>query len=345
VRILIVTPRQPRTTGNWVAASRQQKGLESLGHTVRIVEAEESGIDLEEIAEQFVPDVVNVLHAYRSGKPWLACRHARYLPLAVTLTGTDVNHGLDNPEQRTTILRVLAKAEAVITINPLTMESLARNYPEWIGKLHHVAPAVDFGHGFWDLRGQWNIPRRTVLFLHPAGIRPVKGNWELLEMFERVACAHQCVLVFCGPILDEAYAREFLKTLRERTWAIYAGEVPAEVMRSVLGAADVVLNNSCSEGYSNTLHEAACLGVPILARNIPGNLVAFEPGRQGLTYDSPEDFVRYALYLAGHPEVRRRFSRPMPPSYSLLGEARQLEKIYRALTRQSAWIQSSGPPL
>jgi L-malate glycosyltransferase len=331
VRILILTPRQPRTTGNWVAACRQQRGLEALGHTVRIVEVTELGSGFEAAVEGFAPDVVNVLHAYRGGKPWLACHHAKHFPLAVTLTGTDVNHDLNRPQARATILRVLAAAGAIITIHPLTRQALSLDYPEWSSKLHHVPPAVTFGGEYFDLRGRFKIPRDAMLFLHPAGLRPVKGNRELLEMFDKVVRAWRCRLVFCGPMLDPDYCVGFFRALRRRPWAIYAGEVPVEAMRSVMQAADVVLNNSFSEGFSNALQEAACLGVPILARDIPGNQVAFEPGRQGLLYGSSYDFVRQAVRLAKHPTLRRRLSRPTPAARSWLEEAIQLEHIYRRL--------------
>lgn len=146
MRILIVIPRQPRTTGNWVAACRQQRGLQALGHTVRIVEVAEPGEGLEKTVSGFAPDVVNLLHAYRSGKPWLACRPAYHIPLAVTLTGTDVNHDLNSPQERTIILQVLAAAGAIITIHPVTCQALALEYPDWSAK--HASCAAG-----GDLRG------------------------------------------------------------------------------------------------------------------------------------------------------------------------------------------------
>lgn len=336
MRILIVTPRQPRTTGNWVAACRQQRGLEALGHSVRIVDVPEFGSGLDEAVEGFAPDVVNVLHAYRGGKPWLACHPAQHIPLAVTLTGTDVNHDLNSPQARATILRVLAAAGAIITLHPVTRQALALDYPEWSAKLHNVPPAVTFGDESFDLRGRFKIPRNAVLFLHPAGLRPVKGNLELLLMFDRVVRAKRSRLVFCGPILDADYSMGFFRALRRRSWAIYAGEVPVEAMRSVMQAADVVLNNSFSEGFSNVLQEAAGLGVPVLARDIPGNRVAFEPGRQGWLYGSSHDFLRRAVRLAKHPGLRRRLSRPTPAARSWLEEAIQLEHIYRRLLNANA---------
>ncbi|WP_225073457.1 glycosyltransferase [Desulfuromonas sp. CSMB_57] len=331
MRILIVIPRQPRTTGNWVAACRQQTGLQALGHTVRIVEVAEPGEGLEKTVAGFAPDVVNLLHAYRSGKPWLACHSAYHIPLAVTLTGTDVNHDLNSPQERTIILQVLAAAGAIITIHPVTCQALALEFPDWSAKLHHVPPAVTFEGEYFDLRGRLKIPREAVLFLHPAGVRPVKGNLELLLMFDRVVRAKRCRLVFCGPILDADYSMSFFRALRGRPWALYAGEVPVAAMPSVMQAADVVLNNSCSEGFSSVLQEAAGLGVPVLARDIPGNRGAFEPGCQGWLYGSAQDFVRQAVGLAKHPGWRRRLSRPTPTVRSRLEEALQLEHIYRRL--------------
>jgi glycosyltransferase involved in cell wall biosynthesis len=333
VRILIVTPAQPRTTGNWVSALRQQKGLEALGHHVHIAEAGESIQDLENETEDFVPDVVNVLHAYRCGRQWLACRKSDRIPLVVTLTGTDVNHGLANPEQGPTILTVLARAEAIITINALTTTELQRDYPGLASRLHHVPPALDCGHAPHALRHGLGIQRECVLFLHPAGIRPVKANLELLEMFEPVAASHsRCRLVFCGPMLDIDYGRRFLKGVKGRPWARYAGEIPVIAMPAAMQEADVVLNNSVSEGFSNALHEAAWLGTPVLARNIPGNMVAFESGRQGLLYDTPHSFVQQAITLARDPELRRRLSQPKRRVRSLMEEALQLEKIFLALS-------------
>ncbi|MEZ4600654.1 MAG: glycosyltransferase [Syntrophotaleaceae bacterium] len=327
-----MTPEQPFATGNWISARRQAKGLENLGHSVLIVPVLHEEKGLADRIGDFSPDVVNVLHAYRCGYPWLACPYSRARPWTVTLTGTDVNQGLHDPGQSPVILRILAEAGAIITINPLTREQLALDFPEWRPKLHHVPPAVDFGQGRCDLRRRLDIPSSTVLFLHPAGLRPVKGNRDLLDMFDRVAPGQDCRLVFCGPVLDRDYAESFLQAVRERPWAVYAGEIEPDKMTDVLRAADVVLGNSSSEGFSNSLQEAACLGVPILARNIPGNRVAFQTGRQGLLYDSAEEFTRKALDLLQQPELRRRLSRPMDPPQTLIREAVMLDRIFRQVS-------------
>ena len=335
MRILIVTPYQPRTTGNWVSAQRQQRGLQTLGHDVHIAEAGESVSQLEEAIEQFAPDVVNLLHAYRSGRPWLACRQAGHIPMVVTLTGTDVNHGLTNPQQKPTIQTILDQAQAIISINPLTVRTLQRDYPHLASRLHHVAPAIDPGCEPYALRHRLEINQDCVLFLHPAGIRPVKANLELLQMFEPVAMTGPpCRLIFCGPMLDIDYGRRFLLAMNNRPWAQYVGEIPVNAMPAAMQDADVVLNNSISEGFSNALYEAACLGIPVLARDIPGNVVAFEADRQGLLYDAPQRFVEQAMVLARDQKLRLRLSQPPRVPRSAIKEARQLDKIFFALATQ-----------
>ena len=84
MRILIVVPEQDRISGNWVTAMRFQQGLSALGQQV-IVEG--TGLQPEprflERIQAFAPDVTILLHAYRSGKPWLTATAGRRLPTVV----------------------------------------------------------------------------------------------------------------------------------------------------------------------------------------------------------------------------------------------------------------------
>lgn len=338
MRVLIVVPEQPRTTGNWVTAQRHQQGLESLGHEVRLVETAGDVARLERQAAAFAPDLVHLLHAYRAGRSWLSCRPGlRHIPLVVSLTGTDLNHGLESAEQGPQIRAVLAQAGAIVIQNQLTAASFAASHPGLASRLCHVAPAVILGDESYPLRERHGIPASSPIFLHPAGIRPVKANLELLQFFDSVAAAApSCRLLFCGSILDQVYGRRFMEALQARPWCHYLGEIPAPAMAAVLRAAEVVLNHSVSEGLPNALLEAAALGRPILARDIPGNRAAFLPGHNGLLYDSSETFVRQALALARNPLLRRQLSRPGQTIRTPREEALQLDEIYRCLVTETA---------
>ncbi len=332
MRVLFVVPEQPRTTGNWVTALRHQQGLVSLGHEVRLVETSGAVAGLERQVAEFAPDLVHLLHAYRAGLPWLGCRQRDAIPSVVSLTGTDLNHGLDCAEQGPQIYAVLEQAAAIIIQNRLTVESFAAAHPGLAARLCHVAPGVSLGDDPYPLRQRHAIPASSITFLLPAGIRPVKANLELLQLFDPVAAAAPfCRLLFCGAILDQAYGQRFLAALQTRSWAHYLGEIPAPAMAAVLRAVDVVLNHSVSEGLPNVLLEAVALGRPILARDIPGNRAAFTPDLNGLLYDSKESFVRQALTLSRNTALRQRLTLPIRKLRTPQDEALQLERVYRAL--------------
>jgi glycosyltransferase involved in cell wall biosynthesis len=323
LRILIVVPRQPHATGNHVTAARYQRGLLHLGHRVQI---EETSPEEHLSAGDFQPDIVHLLHAYRTGRPYLASGSAT--PFVVGLTGTDLHQGLAHAEQAPLILQVLNQASAVITQNPLTFRDLPRQLPLLRQKLRYITPGVELGQDPYTLRETLNLTA-GLLFLHPAGIRPVKENLELLQLFDRLTPTEGWRIAFCGPLLDEGYGRRFLAAVAERPWSHYLGTIAPTAMAAVLHQADIILNHSSCEGLPNALLEAAVLGRPMLARHIEGNAAVVEDGCNGLLYDDDAGFLRQASLLLNDPALRRQLARPTPERYDPVREAQTLEAIYR----------------
>jgi glycosyltransferase involved in cell wall biosynthesis len=109
-------------------------------------------------------------------------------------------------------------------------------------------------------------------------------------------------------------------------------------MRGAYMEANVVVSASISEGLSNALLEAASLGIPLLATDVPGNRYALlgEGGEErcGLLYDrdDPEDLVRKALALIDHEGLREELSRAgkakIERYHNPLEEARLLKGLY-----------------
>lgn len=331
MRILIVTPRQPLATGNQVTAQRHHDYLKRRGHEVRLtVTDEENPSAVRHALSTFRPDLVHLLHAYRSGRPWLACCAEPILPFVVTLTGTDIHHGISTPEEGKVIREILMRAAAVISQNRLTANELEKKPTEWAGRVRYLPPGIVLGNALYPLRQLHGIAPDARLFLHPAGIRPVKGNLELLQLFDPVAEARPgCRIAFCGPALDTGYAKRFLAEVAIRPWALYLDVIPTTAMPAALAEADVVLNHSLSEGQPNTLIEAAALGRSILARDIPGNAAVVESGVNGLLYRTEDEFIRHALALIDDPVLRQKLSRPQPEKFDPAAEAEALEAIYR----------------
>lgn len=328
MRIVIVVPRQDRITGNWVSAERFRAGLERLGHQVTIRDTSlEAETEFRASLQRERPDVALLLHAYRSGRPWLETAAGLNIPYVVMLTGTDINHGLDDPQQAPLILTVLDQAAAVVHQNPLLVAEFESQHPSAASHLRYVAAGTVLGQEPYPLRLKHELATDRILFLCPAGLRPVKGLIELLELFDHAdAAALRLLVAFCGPILDATYARHFLDALTDRDWARYLGVVPNAAMASAMSDADVILNNSQAEGLSNALLEASALGIPILARDIPGNAAIVTHGVNGLLYNDTS-FAACVRELAGSRQLREKLSKPDVFRYNPVREASQLAEI------------------
>jgi glycosyltransferase involved in cell wall biosynthesis len=332
LRLLIVIPRQDRATGNWITATRLQQGLAARGHAVSICDTAGDPAELVNATRAFRPELALLLHAWRSGRPWLetACP----LPYAVLLTGTDVHAGLTDPAQAPVIERVLQRAAAILSQNHLTVTALRRSHPALALHTHLLPPGIVLGDARFALRARLASGPGELLLLCPAGIRPVKGVLELLGMCDPLVDEGRSLrLACCGPILDRAYGRRFTEAVAARPWAGYLGVVPPEAMPDAMRQADVIVNNSSSEGLANALVEAAALGRPMVARNIPGNAAVVSEGGNGLLYDDDDGFRAAIRRLQDEPGLAAALSRPEPERYAPEHEAAALETLCHAILR------------
>jgi glycosyltransferase involved in cell wall biosynthesis len=322
----MVIPRQDRVTGNWITAARLQQGLEARGHAVSVCETDGAPRPIAAAVAAFHPELVLLLHAWRSGRPWLESGAA--LPYAVLLTGTDVHAGMTDPAQAPVIETVLQRAAAILSQNHLTVVALRRARPALAARIHHLPAGVLLGSTPFPLRERLAAAPDELLLLCPAGIRPVKGVLELLSMCDPLAGeGRRLRLACCGPILEADYGRRFLEAVAARPWAAYLGSIPPEAMPAALCQADVIINNSSSEGLSNALAEAAALGRPIVARDIPGNAAVVVDGGNGLLYRDANGFRSAIRRLQDEPALAEALSHPDPERFAAERESATLEAL------------------
>ncbi|HET7342075.1 MAG TPA: glycosyl transferase family 1, partial [Methylomirabilota bacterium] len=111
-RLALLTPfAAPSVQGNAITVARVVQGLREWGADVGVWDL--SAVNpaaVEAALEADAPALIHAFHAYRVGP--LALRLARRLevPLVVTLTGTDANHDLFDPERAAVVRRVLEGA-------------------------------------------------------------------------------------------------------------------------------------------------------------------------------------------------------------------------------------------
>jgi glycosyltransferase involved in cell wall biosynthesis len=342
VRAALLTPFAfPSVRGNAVTVARIARGLAAGGVDVRVWDRsvkDEGAIEAE--VEAFAPSIVHAFHAWRVGPLALRLARRAEIPLVVTLTGTDANHDLFDPERAAAVRRVLEGAARVVVFDDSIRARVAAALPDLASRIVRVPQAADLETGpRFDLAAAWpGLPVRRVLFAFPAGIRPVKRPQRPLAPLDAVVARHpQIRLLYAGPILDQPEGDTLRASLAGRPWARYVGTVPHEAMASLLSQADVVLNCSLSEGgMANSVLEALVCGRAVLAADIEGNRSLVEHDVTGLLFRDEAELgamaerlvldatLRARLGAAGRARVTAEF----PPAREVDGYL----AIYGALT-------------
>ncbi len=303
----------PSVRGNAVTVDRIARGLRERGADVRVWDLSTTAdaiVDAE--VEACRPSVVHAFHAFRTGPLGVRLARRAEIPLVVTMTGTDANHDLFDPECAPVVRHVLEAAAAIVVFDRSIAERIIAALPDLASKLSVVPQAVRLNDaGAFDLHARWALPRDRALFVLPSGIRPVKNPRMPLVPFERlVARWPSARLLYAGPILDAAEGGALLDALDGLPWARYIGTVPHERMASLLRQADVVLNTSLSEGgMANSVLEALSVGRAVLASDIAGNRSLIEDGVTGFLFRDDDSFTEKAERLARDPALRARLGR------------------------------------
>lgn len=314
--ILILTPTAlPSVTGNAINTERWRILLSQAGAQAEVVAAEKlTQSQLAEKIEYFKPDIIHSHHAIKTGMFFLdetlSCI-TRHIPIVLSLPGTDINIGLKL--NRNTVAGVLNLASAIICQSKAIEEIAKQEFPELRNLIFYIPRSVIwFGEEHLNIREIAKCGKDEILFFHPAGIRPVKGNLECLEYFELLHGIRQQVrILFAGPLLDFEYSGRFLEKINKCSeFAAWVSSIPPPYMKSAYKGADVILNTSFSEGISTVLIEALSMGKPVLASDIPGNrwfLMNSEGEKPcGLMYDieKKEDFIDKAIELIDNEILR-----------------------------------------
>jgi glycosyltransferase involved in cell wall biosynthesis len=334
----------PAARGNAVTVQRIVTGLRARDVDIALWDVSEGREDqLGAEVEAVRPALIHAFHAFRTGP--LALRLARRLevPLAVTLTGTDANHELFDPVNAPQVRRVLEGAAAVTAFDASIVEHVAAILPDLRARFTVVPQAVRFdAFEPFDLPARWALPQDRLLFVLPAGIRPVKAPRMPLTAFDRVVAAEPRVrLLYAGPVLDRAEGEALAAALAHRPWARHIGAVPHAQMPSLLAQADIVLNCSISEGgMANSVLEAMALGRPVLASDIAGNRTLVDKETTGLRFRSPAELEAAALRLARDGGLRARLGaagrarveRDFTPSREIDGYLAVYRRLVAAVT-------------
>ncbi|KAL7884026.1 hypothetical protein AOLI_G00067960 [Acnodon oligacanthus] len=288
MRLLFLACLTPRT-GNCFTAERIQDHIERAGHAcvLRDVAEFKSASDVALLVTQEGPfEGALAIHLFKGGRLLLDAG----VPFGVVFGGTDVNEDVKDERKRKVMEEVLRrsrfavafskelkeKAEAVlecgtckIFVQAQGIETRVSSDFSWSGFLHGSGVCVN---AVEDLR----------VFLLVCGLRKVKDPLYLLKAFSEWHAENpRVILIIIGP-------KDLMIILPSRS--------------SLCEFIDVQSGSCLSEvGLRHTPDTANAApwiwGVPVLARDIPGNAAIVKHEMSGLLFSSPEEFVSLSKRL------------------------------------------------
>jgi glycosyltransferase involved in cell wall biosynthesis len=337
MRPAIVTPFYfPSVRGNSITAQRIESGLRDQGLTVRVWSLEHgpSSIEVLRELEEFRPDLVHGFHATTSGRLVVDSARRLGIPSILTVTGTDVNIDLFNPERRAGVLAVLRQATRVVVFHDVMRMKIMGELREVESRIRVIGQTVRCPEVPFDFRGRLGFAADDLIFFVPAGIRRVKNVTFCLEPLEALRARYpQIKVVFVGPVIETEEGTKLQEALKGRPWAYYLGPVSHEEMCAMLKSVDVVINSSLSEGgMANSILEAMSRGRSVLVSDIEGNRSVVRDGIDGLLFGSEAEFLDKAERLIREPRLRfelgRKGKEKIEREFSREGEIQEYLQLY-----------------
>lgn len=337
--LALVTPYYfPSVRGNSITVQRIESGLRDHGVEVKVfsLDRQERGAILTALADAR-PDVVHGFHATVSGPLIAEAARRLDIPSAITVTGTDVNEDLFDPDRSSAVRDVLGAVQAVVVFHETIGEKIRREVPAVSAKIRVIGQAVLCDGSRYDLRGAASIHPGDFVFFQPAGVRRVKNIPAVIPWLAALQRRHRDMkYVLAGPVIEPNEAARVMDLLRGYPWATYLGALEHEEICAGLSAAQVVINSSLSEGgMSNAVLEAMSKGVPVLASDIEGNRSVITDGEDGFLFASAGEFLAKADRLLDDPALRavmgNRARMKIAAHFRLEGEIDRYLALYRGL--------------
>ncbi|KAG7241443.1 hypothetical protein INR49_025643 [Caranx melampygus] len=313
MKLLFLACLSPKT-GNHTTAERIRSHIESAGHSCELRDAAEfqSPAEVADLVSQNPPfEGALAIHLYRAGRLLLDIQ----VPFGVIFGGTDINEDVKVEQKRVVMEQVLLKARFAVAFTDKLKEEAELFLLSQSSKIYVQPQGIqtDVTEKFcWaEFLRSSGISSEHVdelrVFLLVCGLRRVKDPLYLVELFSEWHCENPLnVLVIIGPKVDPVFTVE-LEAVVQRTAGVFlAQERSQQELHAAMKRCFALVNSSISEGMSAAILEAMDLGVPVLARDIPGNAAVVRHEFTGLLYSSPQEFVYQSQRLLSDHELRGR---------------------------------------
>lgn len=247
-------PRQD-SQGNSTSADRLERMLKGGGLSVVMEEEWYNGCEARCLVALNARRSAGTVEEFRD-----ACPASR---VVVVLTGTDINHPemahVDSATRQT-----MQTADRLVLLHEGSLEKVPEDLHE---KCVVIYPSVDLPDG---LKHQ---PKEENAFevMMAGNVRAEKNLPVAMDACDLLPADTQIKLHVYGDG-HGALAQKMLAATASTTPFLWKGKMDHTALMGKMAQADLLLNTSTQEGGANAICEALCLGLPVVASKISGNV-------------------------------------------------------------------------
>jgi len=270
------------------------------------------------------------------------------VPAVAIVGGSDVLMSHTDTNRLARIARVLADADAVITVSA-DLRSRICALGVQPSRVHILPPGVDRGRfspgNRLEARRRLGLPLSRPVMLWVGRMVPVKNVAALVDAFAALARdGRECLLCLVGdgPLEPALRQQVAARALTDRVR--FVGPLRPAALPDWYRAADVTVCPSISEGTPNVLLESIACGTRFVASDVGGIAAIATRGLDALVPVNDVDALHAALRIAidePAPPVRRRV---LPESWRHVADA-TAQVLADAVGRTRADRRASGTRL
>jgi len=261
---------------------------------------------------QVRPDIIHVHYAYQA---FATIPLIRFHPLIVSVMGGDVLADQGYRGHRPRLVKLLLDHADAITSKSDFLDAALAEIGDYRRKLHRVTWGIDLHH-FHPSRDTSPLRRRLLIdatelvFFDPRLAEPLYNKHVILQAFARyLAIGPPAVLV----VSELGGSAEYLAALRRIAAELgiaervrFVGVIDHADMADFYALADVTISIPSSDGFPQTIYEAAACGSFLIVGDLPQYGEALRDGLMArlVKVAEADDLAKALSWLAQHPDAR-----------------------------------------
>jgi N-acetyl-alpha-D-glucosaminyl L-malate synthase BshA len=245
--------------------------------------------------------------AYMAKK--ILLQEGRYIPVIVTLHGTDITLVGENPAFKPVVEFAINKSDGVTAVSNFLREKTLKQF-KVENDIRVIYNFVDFERFRKINKDHFKkaiAPEGEPILTHISNFRKVKRVEDVIRVFQKVYEKIPCKLMLIGDGPERRHAEDLCRQIGLCHEVRFLGKQDA--VEELLAISDLFLIPSESESFGLAALEAMACEVPVLSSNAGGLTEVNIHGKTGFTSEigDVEDMAAHAISILSDPEMLKKF--------------------------------------